>query len=525
MKRRLNKILLLALLSFLVWPIGLTGSVRAGTAAITSATISPSGSRTNNTRPVASGTLSALSPSVMVYFDDLNTTFGPYDYFVKAHVSSTNFTTENENFGVGGGGAYETGALPYGTYRVFAESITNFDQPPSYYEITANYVIENIKPTLRTAETVDLDNNNKTDAIRIAFSEAILDSSVRASDFSLAGFNTVLFDPALDDANNDTVYFRLNEATDSKPAPKVTYTKGTLSDLAGNLVESDNGGIIANDKVGPAIDITFKSDSPIDSDTTTVAGITESGSLITITGGQDESRVQLTLSQDVFSLSMNLKQDELNYLKVNAADSTGNQSRAIEISIREDSSPPLLKVIAPGNNSTLSGSFTVSYEASDPSGTLTQLLVNDIIQAGFTSGQSLDLANGTYKIRVRSCDSLSHCTIDERLITVDRANGNPTAYTTSQNRGTPTVSVSSSPILTTATAPQIETPSPAVDIANAGDESEISVKASGDSAGRVLGTEKRSGIPSYLWAAAIASLILFTFVWSKFFLRHHKKDH
>ncbi len=79
-------------------------------------------------------------------------------------------------------------------------------------------------PEIDEIKTADLDNDGFIDAVRIRFSEAISDSTVRADDWTIAGASGLGFSSTTngDTANDDDIY--------------ITFTDGVLSDTATPLV-------------------------------------------------------------------------------------------------------------------------------------------------------------------------------------------------------------------------------------------------------------------------------------------------
>jgi hypothetical protein len=92
-------------------------------------------------------------------------------------------------------------------------------------------------------ETADLNGDGFIDAIQVKFSEAILDSTVSAGDWDVAG---VTVDPFVSTTNGDTaddadIYITFTDGVlDTGATPDATYTQGTLADLSGNLLASDD---------------------------------------------------------------------------------------------------------------------------------------------------------------------------------------------------------------------------------------------------------------------------------------------
>ena len=97
-------------------------------------------------------------------------------------------------------------------------------------------------PTIASRETVDLNGNGFIDALHITFDEPILDTSVTATDFDVAGVTGEAFSSttAGDTADDDDIYITFaDDVLDSGATPTLTYAAGTLTDLASNAMVSD----------------------------------------------------------------------------------------------------------------------------------------------------------------------------------------------------------------------------------------------------------------------------------------------
>ncbi len=110
-------------------------------------------------------------------------------------------------------------------------------------------------PTITGRQTCDLDGDGYIDAVHIGFNESIKDSTVIATDFDVAGVAGEAFSSTTNgDTENDAdIYITFDDGVLlSDNTPMLTYTKGTLEDLAGNLMV-DDGPTVATDATGPAI--------------------------------------------------------------------------------------------------------------------------------------------------------------------------------------------------------------------------------------------------------------------------------
>jgi len=144
-------------------------------------------------------------------------------------------------------------ALPNGTdYCLLIRS----SAAATPWAVTDQFEIDNTVPTITARQTQDLDGDGKIDAIKITFDDDILDSTVTASNFDVAGYNGEAFASTTngDVANDNVIYITFTEGgtSDSNATPNVTYTAGTLTDLADNALAS-NGPTAAADLAKPVI--------------------------------------------------------------------------------------------------------------------------------------------------------------------------------------------------------------------------------------------------------------------------------
>ncbi|MFB3106623.1 MAG: DUF4347 domain-containing protein, partial [Pseudomonadales bacterium] len=177
-------------------------------------------------------------------FSDLNVTVSGY----TVDAGSSYIT----NLGAGGAldnvfyvklvesGSADTDATP--TVTVAANS--NLDIAGVTVATDAGVVAtDKAAPVVLSKETADLNGDGFIDAIQVKFSEAILDSTVSAGDWDVAG---VTVDPFVSTTNGDTaddadIYITFTDGVlDTGATPDVTYTQGTLADGSGNLLASDD---------------------------------------------------------------------------------------------------------------------------------------------------------------------------------------------------------------------------------------------------------------------------------------------
>ncbi|MCX6737022.1 MAG: Ig-like domain-containing protein, partial [Candidatus Parcubacteria bacterium] len=161
------------------------------------------------------------------------------------------------------------------------------------WAVTNLFEIDNTEPTISLRETQDLDANGKIDAIKVTLNEEILDSTITIANFATSHAELIDTDYtgtiggidftngiATVTANDAVFYLKLNEhaASDTETLPTITYTKGTLTDLADNFLAT-TGAIASTDKAAPAVVIT-------DSDANTV-NIAEATVTFTFTFSED----------------------------------------------------------------------------------------------------------------------------------------------------------------------------------------------------------------------------------------------
>jgi hypothetical protein len=123
-------------------------------------------------------------------------------------------------------------------------------------EDTAVVALEVVPPTIDSIETQDLDANGQIDAIKVTFTEDILDSTVTVADFDVAGYVGEAFSSTTnsDVANDDVIYITFTEsgAADTDATPATTYTLGDLTDLAGNALATA-AGVASTDAAAPVL--------------------------------------------------------------------------------------------------------------------------------------------------------------------------------------------------------------------------------------------------------------------------------
>ena len=137
-------------------------------------------------------------------------------------------------------GSADTDATP--TVTVAANS--NLDIAGSTVATDAGVVAtDKAAAVVLSKETADLNGDGSIDAIQVKFSEAILDSTVSAGDWDVAG---VTVDPFVSTTDGDTaddadIYITFTDGVlDTGATPDVTYTQNATTDLSGNLLAGDD---------------------------------------------------------------------------------------------------------------------------------------------------------------------------------------------------------------------------------------------------------------------------------------------
>ncbi len=106
-------------------------------------------------------------------------------------------------------------------------------------------IVDDTPPAIVSATTTS------TTTIDLVFSETLDTETIEAIEFLVAGYTISAAAPAMTTETDDTVELTLTEAMPTGETPEVTYTQGTLADLAGNFVDSFT--IVAEDGVAPEV--------------------------------------------------------------------------------------------------------------------------------------------------------------------------------------------------------------------------------------------------------------------------------
>ena len=114
---------------------------------------------------------------------------------------------------------------------------------------SAAITYDTVPPTISTVRTLDLNGDGYLDAVQVTMSESILDSTITLSNFTLGSGYTLLNGSgvlggvtfangiATGSSANDAIFYLAitpKVVMDTGAVPTLTYTKGTLTDLAGN---------------------------------------------------------------------------------------------------------------------------------------------------------------------------------------------------------------------------------------------------------------------------------------------------
>ncbi|WP_431027634.1 S-layer homology domain-containing protein [Lysinibacillus sp. LZ02] len=114
--------------------------------------------------------------------------------------------------------------------------------------------------TIKNVETVDRDANGKLDGLKVTLSEGIKDTTVNAANFAITGgYSNLGFDTG-STADDNEIYITFDEKGDydTDQTPTLTYTQGTLTDLAGNNLATTE--FTSLDKASPVLVVASISD-------------------------------------------------------------------------------------------------------------------------------------------------------------------------------------------------------------------------------------------------------------------------
>ena len=149
--------------------------------------------------------------------------------------------------------------------RRSAASVLREAPRAAFSAISGSFSADSTAPTISLRQTADLNGNGYIDAVHISFSEAVLDSTVAAAAFDVAGVSGEAFSSttAGDTADDADLWITFADGVlGTAQTPTVTYTAGTLTDLAGNPLGS-TGAVASTDAAGPAIWSAVASDATV----------------------------------------------------------------------------------------------------------------------------------------------------------------------------------------------------------------------------------------------------------------------
>lgn len=98
-------------------------------------------------------------------------------------------------------------------------------------------MIDSLPPTMQSATTMDMDLDGKIDAVEITMSEAIKDTSITLTNFSLGlGIGTPNSFTTGNSSNDTSFVLHFSNTGTTASAPVISYISGTLVDQADNLM-------------------------------------------------------------------------------------------------------------------------------------------------------------------------------------------------------------------------------------------------------------------------------------------------
>lgn len=118
--------------------------------------------------------------------------------------------------------------------------------------VSNNILIDSTPPTIESVETMDLSANGQIDAVKVVMSENIKDSTIMLDDFMLAGIGTPTAWETGNSGDDNIFILKFDNFWDTSSTPKLTYMKGTLSDLAWKSLETISN-ISSVDRASPRI--------------------------------------------------------------------------------------------------------------------------------------------------------------------------------------------------------------------------------------------------------------------------------
>lgn len=117
---------------------------------------------------------------------------------------------------------------------------------------SSSLFIDSTPPTILSLETMDMSADGQIDGLKVFMSEAIKDSTINVSDFSISGIGTPTSWETGNSANDNTFILRFADIWDTSTTPTLTYTRWNLTDMAWKFLESVSN-VSSLDKASPRI--------------------------------------------------------------------------------------------------------------------------------------------------------------------------------------------------------------------------------------------------------------------------------
>lgn len=117
---------------------------------------------------------------------------------------------------------------------------------------SSSLFIDSTPPTILSLETMDMSADGQIDGLKVFMSEAIKDSTINVSDFSISGIGTPTSWETGNSANDNTFILRFADIWDTSTTPTLTYTRWNLTDIAWKFLESVSN-VSSLDKASPRI--------------------------------------------------------------------------------------------------------------------------------------------------------------------------------------------------------------------------------------------------------------------------------
>ncbi|MFC1957812.1 SwmB domain-containing protein, partial [Chloroflexota bacterium] len=363
----------------------------APTAAITYSVAGPYKSEASVTITATFSEPMADSPVVQIAISGANT-------LAATDMTKSSTTVYTYAYTVGAGDGTATVALSTGTDEV-GTPITS--APTS----GATFTVDNTAPTITARDTADLDGDGYIDAIHITFDENIDDTNVLATDFAIAGASGLAFSSTTnsDTADDADIYITFTDGTLlSDAVQNVTYTQGTLADLAGNLLAS-SGPTASSDKAGPVILTAVASDEP-----NSLAGIDDDDT-VTITFSENTTKPAINAGNIDTVLALNNSHSWLDGASAIGSVIWNTGGNILTVTLSTATSDPTVAVsdtITPSTTITDSGSNTAPVTAVAITGTFSATYqpdsqIKNSSEASYT-GDSIYNIDGTSQTKAQT---------------------------------------------------------------------------------------------------------------------------